>query len=247
MYFEGLARPGSRMPRARLDDHSRPPAFRGGDPKKGVDEALGRSGGGFSTKLHLAVDDEGRPLELTVTPGQEHDICQAPRLLADHEPPYVIADKGYDSDELVRHVEKRGSTAVIPSRSGRITPRRQLKRKYRHRNHVERFVSRITHFRRVATQYENTARNFLGLIKLAALLSWPECQHDLVLAGLPTAFRRRHPTSATESMSILCVGVSKLDFFASANPFTVCCRGQCSEIPDDPPSFWALFAFRSVA
>jgi transposase len=160
------------MPRARLDDHSRTPACRGGDPKKGVDEALGRSGGGFSTKLQLAVDAEGRPLELTVTPGQEHDICQAPRLLADHEPPYVIADKGYDSDELVRHVEKRGSTAVIPSRCGCTTPRRLLKRQYRRRNHVERFVSRIKHFRRVTTRYENTARNFLGFIKVAALFSW---------------------------------------------------------------------------
>ena len=43
--------------------------------KKGVDEALGRSRGGFRIMLHLAVDAEGRPLELTITPGQEHDIC----------------------------------------------------------------------------------------------------------------------------------------------------------------------------
>ena len=92
--------------------------------------------------------------------------------MADHEPPYVIADKGYDSDELVRHVEKRGSTAVIPSRSGRTTPRRLLKRQYRRRNHVERFVSRIKHLRRVATRYEKTARNFLGFIQVAALFSW---------------------------------------------------------------------------
>ncbi len=46
-----------------------------GRSKKRVDEALGRSRGGFSTKLHLAVDAEGRPLELTAIPGQEHDIC----------------------------------------------------------------------------------------------------------------------------------------------------------------------------
>ncbi len=63
------------MPHVQLDDHSRPPACRGADQKKGVDEALGRSRGGFSTKLHLAVDTEGSPLELTAIPGQEHDIC----------------------------------------------------------------------------------------------------------------------------------------------------------------------------
>jgi transposase len=154
------------MPHTRLDDYSRPPTCRGGDPKKGVDEALGRLRGGFSTKLHLADDAKGRPLELTVTPGQEHDICQAPRLLADHESPYVIADKGYDSDELVRHVEKRGSAAVIPSRSGRTTPRRLLKRQYRRRNHVERFVSRIKHFRRVTTRYEKTPATSSALSRL---------------------------------------------------------------------------------
>jgi transposase len=93
--------------------------------------------------------------------------------LADHEPRYAIADKGYNnSDELVRHVEKRGNTAVIPSRSGRTTPRRLLKQQYRRHNHVERFVSRIKHFRRVATRYAIPARNFLGFIKFAALFSW---------------------------------------------------------------------------
>jgi transposase len=93
-------------------------------------------------------------------------------LLADHEPDYVIADKGYDSDEFVEQVKDRGSKPVIPSRSGRTAPRRLLKRQYRRRNLVERFVNRIKHFRRIATRYEKTARNFLGFLTFAALFSW---------------------------------------------------------------------------
>jgi transposase len=120
----------------------------------------------------MSVDADGRPVELTLTPGQESDICQAPRLLADHQPQYVIADKGYDCDAFVRQIEGRGSTAVIPSRSGRTAPRRLLKRQYRRRNHVERFVNRIKHYRRIATRYEKTARNFLGFIQFAALVCW---------------------------------------------------------------------------
>ena|SRR5215469_12813714 len=168
----GLPRSRSRMSYARFNHHPRPSACGGGHQKNGDDEALGRSRGGFSTKIHTAVDAEGRPVELVLTPGQEHDICQAPRLLADHEPDYVIADKGYDSDEFVEQVKDRGSKPVIPSRSGRTAPRRLLKRQYRRRNLVERFVNRIKHFRRIATRYEKTARNFLGFLTFAALFSW---------------------------------------------------------------------------
>src|SRR6476646_1757267 len=74
---------GSRMFDARLDCDSRPPACGG---KKGGNDALGRSRGGFSSKVHLAVDAEGRPVELIVTPGQVHDSQQATALLAEHKP-----------------------------------------------------------------------------------------------------------------------------------------------------------------
>jgi transposase len=120
----------------------------------------------------LAVDAEGRPVEMTLTPGQRHDLLEAPTLLADHHPRYVIADKGYDCDELVESIRERGSKAVIPSRSYRPTQRRIPRQHYRRRNIVERFVSRIKHYRRIATRYEKTALNFLGFLKFAALLVW---------------------------------------------------------------------------
>jgi transposase len=126
----------------------------------------------MSTKVHLAVDAQGRPVELQLTAGQDHDITQASRLLGDHVPDYVIADKAYDCDEFLDAIATRESTAVIPSRSGRTVQRRLLRRQYRRRNLAERFVNRLKHFRRVATRYEKTARNFLGFVQLAALLCW---------------------------------------------------------------------------
>jgi len=151
--------------------HSGPPARRR-SPEKGGDEALGRSRGGFSSKLHLAVDAEGQPVELILTAGQQHDINQAPSLLAEHKPQYVIADKAYDSDDFIETIRGRGSRAVIPSRAGRTVQRRTLRKQYRRRNLVERFVNRIKHFRRVATRYDKTSRNFLAFVQLAALLCW---------------------------------------------------------------------------
>lgn len=109
---------------------------------------------------------------MRISPGQEHDICQAPDLLADHAAKYVIADKGYDSDALIQAIEDKGGTAVIPRRAGRTVPRRLLRKQYRRRNQVERFVNRLKHFRRIATRYEKTARNYLGFIQLAAVLVW---------------------------------------------------------------------------
>jgi len=109
---------------------------------------------------------------MILTPGQEHDVVQAPTLLAEHQPQYVIADKGYDSDEFVDLITQRGSQPVIPSRSNRATQRRLSRKQYRRRNIVERFVNRIKHYRRIATRYEKTAVNFLGFLQVAALLFW---------------------------------------------------------------------------
>lgn len=91
-------------------------------------------------------------------------------MLGDHTPRAVIADKGYDSDEFVAAVRERGAEAVIPPRSNRTQQRRFSKRKYKTRNLVERFVNRIKHYRRIATRYEKTERNYLSFVHLGATL-----------------------------------------------------------------------------
>jgi transposase len=91
-------------------------------------------------------------------------------LLAEHQPKAVIADKGYDADEFVQKICQRGAHAVIPPRSNRKHPRKFSKRRYKSCNFVERFVNRIKHYRRVATRYEKTARNFLAFVHLASFL-----------------------------------------------------------------------------
>lgn len=133
-------------------------------------QALGRSRGGFSTKVHLAVDARGQPVEFRLGPGQEHDSTRAAELLADHAPKTVIADKGYDADELVTTIAARGATAVIPPRSNRNNPRTYDRAKYKHRNLIERCVNRLKHYRRMATRYEKSARNDLSFVHISAAL-----------------------------------------------------------------------------
>jgi transposase len=131
---------------------------------------LGRSRGGFGTKLHLAVDGLGNPVEFILTGGQEADINQGVALIKGHDAEAVIADKSYDGDDFVEAIEATGATAVIPPKKNRIFKREYDKIIYKERNLAERFINRIKQFRRVATRYEKTARNFLGFVHVAAIM-----------------------------------------------------------------------------
>jgi transposase len=118
--------------------------------------------------LHVACDAQGKPIELRLGPGQEADIHRAQELVGEHQPDAVIADKGYDSDAFVDFLEARHVEPVIPPLRCRTVQRRYSKRKYKQRNLIERFLNRIKHYRRVATRYEKTARNFLAFAQLAS-------------------------------------------------------------------------------
>ncbi|WP_429448108.1 IS5 family transposase [Paraburkholderia sp. 40] len=138
-----------------------------GGLKKSGPQALGRSRGGLSTKLHLAVDSAGRPLRLIITEGQVADISCAAELVEHLRTEAVIADKGYDSDAFVNQIRAARAKAVIPPRSNRKTKRRYSRALYRTRNLVERFFNRIKHFRRVSTRYDKLADSYLVFASLA--------------------------------------------------------------------------------
>ncbi|WP_406700924.1 IS5 family transposase [Singulisphaera sp. Ch08] len=142
----------------------------GAGKKGGSDQALGRSRGGFGTKLHIAVDGLGNPVEFILTGGQEADINQGDALIEGQEFDTVIADKGYDGDKFVAAIEARGAAAVIPPKKNRIFKREYDKHLYKERNLAERLISRIKQYRRVATRYDKTARNFLGFVHVAAVM-----------------------------------------------------------------------------
>lgn len=91
-------------------------------------------------------------------------------MIEGHDPKAVIADKSYDGDDFVAAIEATGAMAVIPPKKNRIFKREYDKHIYKERNLAERFISRIKQYRRVATRYEKTARNFLGFIHVAAIM-----------------------------------------------------------------------------
>jgi transposase len=158
-----------------------------------VDEALGRSRGGRTTKLHLACDGRGRVLAVVLTPGQRHESTQLGVVLdAIHvprpggrgrqrkRPDHVIADKGYSYPVCRRLLRRRGLAHTIPER--RDQRRRRSARpgrppafdaaRYRARNVIERCVEWLKRWRAVATRYDKRALNYRAVVVIAALLHW---------------------------------------------------------------------------
>ena len=140
------------------------------EPKQ--EQALGRSRGGFSTKIHLVVDGLGNPLDFVLTAGQVHDITQAPTLLQGHRADYVIADKAYDSDPLLALIEQMEAIPVIPARKNRIEPRFYDPHIYKERHLVECCINKLKWYRRIFSRFDKLASRYLSFLSFVAALIW---------------------------------------------------------------------------
>lgn len=136
------------------------------------EQALGRSRGGFSTKIHVNVDALGNPLRYRLTGGQNHDITQAAELVEGYQSEYVIADKSYDAQPFLELIEGRGAIPVIPPRANRREPREYDKHLYKERHLVECFIGKIKHYRRIFSRFEKLAVRYLGFLSFVGALIW---------------------------------------------------------------------------
>jgi len=155
-------------------------------------EAIGRSRGGLTTKIHLACDGQGRPLAFTLTPGNVNDCTQFEQVMTRiriqrsgpgrprTRPARVVADKGYSSAKIRTYLRRRGIKAVIPERidqiNGRIRRGESLCRldraAYRRRNLVERCFNKLKHNKALATRYDKRARHYQAMVTIACLQLW---------------------------------------------------------------------------
>jgi transposase len=135
-------------------------------------QALGRSRGGFSTKIHAKVDALGNPLHFILTGGERHDITQAEELLGEEVGEHVLADRGYDSDPFIEFILEHGAVPVIPPRKNRKQSREYDAYRYRERALVECFMNKIKHYRHLFSRFDKLASRFLGFLQLAGALIW---------------------------------------------------------------------------
>ena len=163
--------PGARAVHG-FDHHPGASACGGRAKKNGPDQALGRSRGGWGTKIHAATIDENCSAALHLTPGEAHDGRQFESLYESLDPDNVLEsaalDKGYDADRIRERLAADGIQPVLPplpTRSQKLHDDRAL---YRERNRIERFFNKLKPFRRIATRYDKLRRTFGAALHLVA-------------------------------------------------------------------------------
>ena len=138
-----------------------------------LEEGIGRSRGGRTSKIHAAVDQHGRLIRFEIGQGNQHDSQMMPAFEDWSEPPLaIIADKAYDSKKIRQAIADEGALAVIPSKSNRKIPVDHDKPLYRMRNLVERFFCKMKDMRRLSQRFEKTAARFQDMIYLFAIRTW---------------------------------------------------------------------------
>lgn len=137
-------------------------------------QAVGRSRGGRTTRIHALTDAACRPLAFVPTGGNVAD-CVAAEALLPHLPVtrIVHGDKGYESDRLRRQIDESGAAPNIPPKSNRHWKPCFSPALYRGRNAIQRMFGRLKDFRRIATGYDKLAGNFLAAVRIvAAVCCW---------------------------------------------------------------------------
>jgi len=142
--------------------------------KAGDDQAIGRSRGGLTAKIHAVVDALGNPIAISLTPWQTADITEAQPLIEESGiyPDNFLADKAYDGDGLIAWLESRKTQPVIPPKANRKMPRETDFALYRERNLVEKFFNKIKQYRAIATRFDKCASTFLAGVLLVSIILW---------------------------------------------------------------------------
>lgn len=164
-------------------------------------EGLGRSRGGLTSKVHLAVDGRGLPMSILVTPGQAGDNPALLPLLDQvsvrrpgpgrprRRPRRVIADKAYSHPSTRRALRARGVAFTCPERQDQLAHRKSKGQAggrprafdpavYRGRNVVERCFNRLKQFRGLATRYAKRVAYYRAEVVIAAIALWLRHSQD---------------------------------------------------------------------
>lgn len=129
---------------------------------------------GLNTELHLAVDTAGRPLRALITKGSQADCKQAVDLIARLKAHHLVADRGYDSNEVISQEKYQKMRVVIPPKKNRKVGRTYDKESYQLRHLVENAFLHLKRWRGICTRYAKKASSFLAAIQIRCIALWAD-------------------------------------------------------------------------
>jgi transposase len=170
---------GRQRPLQHRQHHRSRPRLGSGRKRGTHRRALGRSRGGFTSKLHCLADALGRPLAFHLTVGEAADCKAYDALISlpERAPGALLADKGYDADAIRADLAERKIEAVIPGRSNRRVKIEHNRTLYKQRNRIERMFGQLKINRAIATRYDQLANSFLGMVHIATARYWLKFVH----------------------------------------------------------------------
>lgn len=139
-----------------------------------TEEAIGKSVAGNTTKIHMASDAHGLPIDFIITGGEVHNCKVAPEFVAQlPSADYMIADKGYDREALRDIIRGKSSVPIIPRKSNLTIGNDDMDwGLYKYRHLIENIFARIKHFRAIATRYDKLKRNYASMVAVACGFMW---------------------------------------------------------------------------
>lgn len=142
--------------------------------KKTGKQAIGRSRGGLTTKIHLVTASDRSVVAFRLSPGNRHDAPEGELLLDEMKRQagqlYMLMDRAYEGDRIRAKVVEMGYSPVVPPKKNRKEPWEYDKERYKQRNEIERFILRLKRFRKVFTRYDKLDSLFSGFIYFAMII-----------------------------------------------------------------------------
>jgi transposase len=120
------------------------------------------------------VDAHGMPLRAIITQGTTADCTQAIALIDGFVAEYLLADRGYDTDEILKQVTLRKMEPVSPPKRNRKCPHSYDKYLYKIRHLVENTFLKLKQWRGIATRYAKNTASFLAAVQIRCIFLWAE-------------------------------------------------------------------------
>ncbi len=182
---ERCARPGFRVSSTRAHSayqdrsgfhgqyHSQGPSRWNRCVKKNGPQSIGKSRGGWTTKIHMVAADARTAVTFSLSPGQAHDAPEGRKLLkrlgTQDQNPFLLMDRAYEGNETRQLALALGFTPIVPPLSTRVDPWQYDREMYKRRNEIERLFRRLKGFRRIFSRFEKLDALFLGFILFALI------------------------------------------------------------------------------